>query len=136
MLTGRSVNLVNYQNAIGFLKFHAAPMREAAIPALPLDSVALGVGLPRKNCNLRMIGPTKRAGCRRLITAVYAYCVVRLGGAKPIAPLLLAHVGACAGIDQDFFVARAHHNAQRVRVAVAGAPRPEAAGVEDHLIDA
>ncbi len=83
-----------------------------------------------------MIGPAKWPGRRCLIAAAHANCIVRLGGAEPIAPLLLTHVRACSRIDQDLFLAGSHHNAQRIRMAVAGAPGPESSSVEDHLIAA
>src|SRR5580692_3613706 len=102
MLTRRPPDLINYQNDIRLLKFHAAPMREPSIPALPFQGVALGVGLPRKNCYLRMIDPSKGPCHRRLVAASYANGVVRLRRAEPIAPLLLPHIGACSRIDQDF----------------------------------
>src|ERR1017187_5017453 len=94
MLAGRAVDFINYQNDIWFLKLHATPMREASISALRLNGVALGVRLPGENCDIRMIDPSKRTSRRRLIAAVQANCVVRLGASEPIAPLLLTDVRA------------------------------------------
>src|ERR1017187_7614657 len=134
MLAGRAVDFINYQNDIWFLKLHATPMREASISALRLNGVALGVRLPGENRDLRVINPSERTSRRRLIAAVQTNCVVRFGPAEPIAPFLLTHVRARSWIDQNLFIARTHHNAQRIRMAVASAPWSEPSRVEDHLI--
>src|ERR1035438_3891659 len=136
MLAGRALDLINYQNNIGFLKLHAAPMRESSIPALRFNGVALGVRLPGENRDLGMINPSERTRRRCLIAAVQANCVMRLGPAEPIAPLLLTHVRARSWIDQNLFITRAHYNTQRIRMAMPRTPRPERSSVEDHLIAA
>ena len=53
------------------------------------------------------------------------------GSAEPVAPFRLAGVGVGAGIDQNFSVAGAKDDTQRVGMAVAGVQRAERTGIDD-----
>src|SRR5262249_58226175 len=106
------------------------------VTALAYQRVPLRIRLPGQDRNFRPIGPSKRTSRSCLIARFDSYGVVRLGSAKPIAPLLLADVRECSRIDQDLVISQANYYIQRIGMAVTGAPGTERAGVKNHLITA
>src|SRR5258706_2889749 len=102
MFARKPVDFIGDQNDIRLLKLYAAAVREAGISAFGFQQIARGVAFPGLNTDFGTVGPAERPGSDGLIASVNNYSVVRLRSTKPVAPLLLADVSKCAGIDENF----------------------------------
>src|SRR5579864_3633061 len=133
VVAGRTVDFVDDQNHIRSLKLDAAAMDEARVPAFCLQKIPLNIRLPRLNRDLRPARPSKRSGGSPLIQPIDPDGIVRGSAPKPVAPFGIANVGVGSRIDQYFVITGADNEAECVRMAMAGAPRPEGTGVNDRL---
>src|SRR5579862_6111438 len=105
-------DIIDDDHQIRLLKFDPAAVCESAVAALGFQDVSRDVCVPGEHAHLRMVGPAEWAAGVSLIPLVNANGVVCFGSPKPIAASRLASVCVAPGIDDNFFVAAAGHDAE------------------------
>lgn len=127
-----SADFIEDPNKIGAQKNHSPAMKDRRPGAFTIDPAELRCILTVKDAGGRRSRPCKWRDGDRLVKAVHSNRIMRGGAAKTIPPYGVA-VRVCPRIDEGPLGSAGQHNAERIGMAMARAPRAEFTSIEHEM---